>query len=252
MKKIFALAWLLLPVPFLAWHYGPGQAQLARDRAAEQIRATRAAAARCDWDRAAALYAEAADSLPEEDTTRRRRLRLAEAQCRIRAGGMIEGQEQLEELLVDVERDGDSDPALTAAARHELATASYHAAWLMRLEGAAADEWKPESERARQQFRLLAEQADEAGEQRVEGFRKNLEATIRLENMDLSVLKAKPLPKNCPSCKNLSQRKRKQCQSRCKSEGKGKGKKEDGKQDARQAIKQSRSAGLNEREGTGS
>jgi hypothetical protein len=172
----------------------------------------------------------------------------------MRAGELIQSQEQLEQLLSDLEAEDDRDPELTASVRHELATASYFTAWLMRLEGATADEWKPEAERARQQYRLLAEQADDeqpapsaAADDRAAAFKKNLESTIRLEQMDLSVLMSMPLPKDCPkNCKNLSQRKRKQCQSRCKGEGKGKKKKE-GKKDARQEIKKQKNAGLNVR-----
>ena len=98
---------------------------------------------------------------PEENVADRRRLELAEAYHRIQAGEMIEGQEKLEQLLADLQQDEKGDPVLLASARHELARSSYYAAWLMRLEGATAEEWKPEAERARQQFRLLAEQADD-------------------------------------------------------------------------------------------
>ena len=33
MKRWFLLLWLLLPLPLIVWHYGPGQKWLARDRA---------------------------------------------------------------------------------------------------------------------------------------------------------------------------------------------------------------------------
>ena len=143
------------------------------------------------------------------------------------------------------------------AVRHEIAMTGYHTAWLMRLEGAAAEEWKPEAERARQHFRLLAEQAKTAGDEPT-AFHKNLEATIRLEQMDLSELRARPLPRRCPNpnrCRNLSQRKRKQCQSRCNSPGKKKGKgkkKKKGPSDIRKKIKKQNGAGLNRRQGSGS
>lgn len=258
MKKLLFILWLLAPVAIIAWHYGPGQAQLRRDLAGDTLRSARAAAEAEDWDRAAQLYGEAAKVQPEENVVDRQRLELAQATYRVRAGELIEGQEQLEELLADLETQDDRDPALAASVRHELATASYFTAWLMRLEGATAEEWKPEAERARQQYRLLAElavetdAADPADDEQVASFQKNLEATIRLEQMDLSVLKSMPPPKNCPcNCKNLSQRKRKQCQSRCKDEGKGKKKKEK-KQDARQVIKQQKSAGFQERAEGGS
>ena len=44
-------------------------------------------------------------------------------------------------------------------------TSQYYMTWLMRLEGLSADEWEPEIESARQTYRLLAEQAEAAGDQ---------------------------------------------------------------------------------------
>ena len=70
---------------------------------------------------------------------------------------MIEGQEQLQKLLTRLEANPDQDPELRKTVSAELAAASYYTAWVMRLEGATAEEWKPEAEQARQQFRLLAE-----------------------------------------------------------------------------------------------
>ena len=177
---------------------------------------------------------------------------------RINAGEMIEGQEQLGKLLAKFEAGDEASPAGAASAEQkatlveqatdELARSSYYAAWIMRLEGAAPDEWKPEAERARQQYRLLAERAADGNAADAGLFQRNLEATIRLEQMDLSTLLARPLPKKCCNCKNLSQRKRKQCQAQCKAGGK----KED-KQDIRKVIKkQQTGAGINRREGTGS
>lgn len=258
MVKKIRLLWLLIPVGLLALHFGAGQDFLARDLAGDPLREAEAAAAEGNWDLAALAYGEALSKLPGGDRAIRQSLSLAQARAQIKAGQMIAGQENLENVLAELEEGPRRDGEVARAVRHELATASYYAAWLMRLEGAAPEEWKPEIHRARQQFRLLAERAEEAGEDgeasaHAEAFKKNLEAAIRLEQMDLTELLAKPLPRDCPSCKNLSQRKRKQCQSRCKGQGKGKGKGKKKKGDARQKIKmQQRGAGLNEREGTGS
>jgi hypothetical protein len=97
----------------------------------------------------------------------------------------------------------------------------------MRLEGAQADEWLQPVESARQNFRLLAEEARD--EKATEDYEKNLEATIRLARMDLSELQGMPLPKFCSGCKNVSQK----CRSQCQSKAEEKGKKE--KKDARGA-----------------
>ena len=150
-----------------------------------------------------------------------------------------------------------SDVDLVDPMRHELAMSGYYAAWLMRLEGATEEEWMTEAERARQGFRWLAEQADQRGEATSDVYRQNLEATIRLQQMDLSTLLAKPLPKKCPkNCRGLCQRKRKQRQSRCQSSGDKDGKPKKGKkkgpQDARRQMKKDRGAGLSGLSGSGS
>jgi hypothetical protein len=242
MRKTLLAVWLLCPIAVVAWHFGPGEKDLARDRAGDYLRAARAAEAAEQWSRAASLYASARDALPGGDAGRDG-LDLAQARNRIAAGEMIEGQEQLQKLLSKLETDPQPNRTLANQTAGELAASSYYAAWIMRLEGATPEEWKPEVERARQQFRLLAEQAENTRDAGL--FQRNLEAAIRLEQMDLSTLLAKPLPKNCCNCRNLSQRKRKQCQAQCKSGGK-----KEAKKDIRKVIHNG--AGLNTREGSGS
>ncbi|WP_425615263.1 hypothetical protein NA78x_005172 [Anatilimnocola sp. NA78] len=237
----FLYVWLLLPAVALAVHYGPGQKWLERDDAAALVRAANHHSDQADWEQAAATYAAALLQLPEEAIADRQSLQVSLGRALVKGGSIIEGQELLEKTLSELSTSGEESTALAQAARYELATSSYDAAWIMRLEGATTDEWLPEAEIARQNFRLLAESAssDEAST-----YERSLEATIRLEQMDLSELLAKPLPKNCPNCKGgLCQRKRKQTASRCQSEGKKQGKGEE-KKDARQEIKKTNSAGL--------
>lgn len=256
MIRALILLVILSPIAAVAWHFGPGQSQLAFDRA--QILVNRAEAARENeqWEQAVALLDEALNALPEEETpttkARQQQILFAQAKAKVQSGQILEGEEQLALLLEELE--GGSDQEMLAAVRHELGTTGYYIAWLMRLEGATAEEWKPEADRARQHFRLLAEQAGPSDDEPT-AFHKNLEAVIRLEQMDLSELKAKPLPKKCPNpscCQNLSQRKREQCQSRCQAPGEKKGGKEKEPNDARKSINEENGAGLNERLGTGS
>jgi len=251
LRKLLPLLWLIVPIACAAWFYGPGRDQLRRQDAGLHIRQAVLAEEDGKWSLAAAAYRRAAAALPTDAEGERQRLALAEARAAIRLGELIAGQEQLQQLVDDVDREGACASDVALGARHELATASYFAAWLMRLEGATAEEWKPEAERARQQFRLLAERAGENPQ--TEQFAANLEATIRLEQMDLSELMARPLPKNCPNnCRNLSQRKRKQCQSRSQQQQEGEGKEKE-EQDARRQIKEEqRGAGLNQRQDSGS
>jgi hypothetical protein len=121
-------------------------------------------------------------------------------------------------LLADAQKS--SRRPLVREIRANLASAEYYAGWLMRLEGAATEEWMAETESARQHFRLLAEQAQQHGAKALAtDYQKNLEAVIRLELMDLSELKGLPLPKQCQNCSNCSGKCRRQRESNCKNPG---------------------------------
>ncbi len=258
MGRPFMIVWFLIPVGLMAWHFGPGQEQLARDKAAVSLRQAEAAEASRDWASAALLYGQAAADLPEGDHAQRNRLTLLQARSRIRNGEILEGQEQIEKLLAAVKSEVKDDSAsgdkatvaLTTDAFNELAMAGYYAAWIMRLEGATSEEWKPEAEKARQLFRFLAEQAQQSGDSDAATYERNLENTIDLEQMDLNTLRAKPPPKNCNcNCRNLSQRKRKQCQSRSPGKKPQQAKQQEEDKKLRETI---HSAGIGESEGSGS
>ncbi len=249
MKTALKIVWLLIPIGLLAYHFGPGQGLLARDRAKSEMDRGLTARNDLDWNVAASSFEQAISELPEDSTRLEQwRLSLSQARALIQGGQMIEGQELLQETLLESETTEQNDSDLARSIRSDLAASSYFSAWIMRLEGATPEEWKPESERARQQFRLLAERTEKSGAKEQSLLhKKNLEATVRLEQMDLTELLARPLPKNCPDCQNLSQRKRKQSKSRSKGKGKGEGEK-----DSREKVNEAQGAGINKREGSGS
>lgn len=262
MRKLLLVLWLIVPAILIAWHYGPGQRELLLDDAAAAHRRAQAAAAAEDWATAASASGDALALLAKAEALTRQtadaaehgsatgepapaasisplvaELTVEQARARMRSGELLEGMAQLQDLLVQT---GDN-PALSATreqARHELASGNYHAAWLMRLEGAASDEWQISAEVARQEFRLLAETGSPAI---TSAAARNLEATIRLQRMDLDELKALPLPKNCKcNGKNLSQRCRNQRTGRKPSEKKSE------QPDARESIKkEQKGAGVN-------
>lgn len=254
--KWYMAIWLCVPAFLLAWHYGPGQTYLHRDIAAEHIEQARVAAESEDWESVYISLKDAEAALPAEDRVQKMELQYASAAARIKAGNILEGIEQLQELLDESDNTDPGSPKfmdadLKARVRNELASAAYYAGWIMRVhESATPAEWKPEVERARQQFRMLAEDAKAKGDAgKSETYQKNLESTIRLEHMDLSDLAALPFPKDCPKCNgSLSQKKRKQrmAKSKGKKEGEGKG-------DAREKIQEQKdAAGQSPREGSGS
>ena len=215
MKRILLIACVVLPVVLLAYHYGPGQSAKARDRVAAKLAEAQKAEADERWNAAVETYQEALNALPKTDTAAQWKIRLAKANARVFTGQLPEAMRDMEVLLGDVQK-GSGEKALQADVRQSLATAQYYAGWLMRLEGATREEWTVEVDQARQNFRLLAEEARTAGSPRVEEHEKNLESVIRLARMDLAELQGLPLPKQCQGCKNCSQTCRSQRESKNK------------------------------------
>ncbi len=242
-RKIMWATWALVPVGFAAFHFGPGRPLAAGAHAGSLARASLRLEREGDAEGTFEALTKALEALPPTtplETRRALELRCAKAQ--VDAGQILEGMNRLETLVGELDAEGSSRSETGKDARSALASAAYYATWVMRLEGAAADEWKPMAERARQDFRLLAEQAAATNDEDAPALQRNLEATIRLEQMDLTELVALPLPKQCSSCSgNLSQRCRDQRLSKCKGGSKQ-------NKDARQKIK---GAGQGRREGIG-
>ncbi|MBN1515892.1 hypothetical protein JXA32_04940 [Candidatus Sumerlaeota bacterium] len=217
MRKWLLLIWLLAPVGLAAFHFGPGSALLARDLAASRLAAARTATDNGDDVEAEKQYQLALDQLPADAVSpeRRNQIRLAQARVRMVKGELVEAIEDFHGILADAVADPEQ-ATLEQETRSSLARAQYYAGWIMRLEGAAKEDWKFQTEASRQNYRLLAESAlsdrdDEAGK----SHRQNLEAVIRLARMDLKELQAMPLPQECQCV----------CKSGCVSEKVKKGKK---------------------------
>ena len=243
LRKIIILAWCAMPLIAIAWHYGPGQPALARDVAATHLTSARAAELQADYVTAGQALVSALAALPPDDPERPR-LELEQAVVNAASGDLLLGMEQMSDLLKRLSEKGEGDGTLARATRNELGQAHYHAAWLMRLEGAGTEEWTEEVDAARQHFRLLSETASDASE--AETCAKNLESAIRLQRLDLTELKGLPLPKKCSgNCQNLSQKKRQQRESKSSCPNPGNGKKSP--QDIRQEMKKERDAGTGQR-----
>jgi tetratricopeptide (TPR) repeat protein len=246
MRKLLAVLWLLVPVGLIAYHYGPGQDKLARDRAAEQIALARSAEADENYRAAYEAYAKALTDIPEADKEARLLTRLAQAKTRMYIGELPEAMEDAEQILLDA-IDSGAPIKLVDQVRSTAGSMHYYVAWLMRLEGAETAEWTEQTEMARQHFRLLAEESPVRDVSSTPGHQANLEASVRLARMDLSELKGLPLPKECNGNGNCAGKCRSQKQSRTKVPKKGKG-----EGDARQQIAKDKSAGKNDRPEGGS
>jgi hypothetical protein len=246
MRKLLAVLWLLIPVGLIAYHYGPGQVKLQRDRAARQLSFAREAEQRDDWRAAFEAYGRALHELPDGDKDARLLTRLSQAKTRMYFGELPEAMEDVENLLADASSET-ANRALQDQIRSTAGSMHYYVAWAMRLEGAETAEWTEQTEAARQHFRMLSENSIARGDAKsaVE-HEKNLEATIRLARMDLSELKGLPLPKECNGNGNCAGKCRKQKESRSKVPKKG--------NDARQEISKDKQkgAGTNDRPEGGS
>jgi hypothetical protein len=233
MRTLVLLGWLMVPVAFGAYHYGPGQEKLRLDSVAHLVAKADSLAASEQWQQATAKYQEALGLLPEGRADDSRRIRLRRAKVQMFAQQLPEANVALRELVDQLEDDKTADPKLRDEAREALANAQYYMTWLMRLEGLSNDEWEPEIESSRQSYKLLAEQDLARGDQvSARKHREDLESVIRLARLDLAELQGLDLPKQCSNCKS----------GQCKKPGSGKkpsnGKKpgkEEEKKDSRKA-----------------
>jgi hypothetical protein len=230
MRTLVILGWLMVPVVFGAYHYGPGQEKLRLDDVARVLAEADRLAAAEQWQGAVTKYDEALTMLPEGRLDESRRVRLQRAKVQMFANQLPEASVALQELVDQLQDDKAADPKLRDEARETLANSQYYMTWLRRLEGLGPDEWEPDIESARQTYRLLAEQDEARGDvASAKEHREDLESVIRLARMDLRELQGLDIPKQCSCCKS----------GQCKKpgNGKGQGRKKDAneKKDARGA-----------------
>jgi hypothetical protein len=228
MRTLVLLAWLMVPVAFGAYHFGPGQERLRLDDAARVLAQADRLAAAEEWFAAVTKYDEAQALLPEGRVEDARRIRLKRAKVQMFAHQLPEANAALRDLVDQLQDDKAATPRLRDEAREALASAQYYITWLMRLEGLSADEWEPEIESARQTYRLLAEQAEAAGDRSsAVRHREDLESAIRLARLDVGELQGLAIPTQCQGCKS----------GQCKKPGKRPGQKPSNntKKDARSA-----------------
>jgi hypothetical protein len=195
MRALLLVAWLLVPVVAAAWHFGPGQDYVQLEKAGAVQRRAEAAAAEKQYAAAVELYAQAIAALPADRAREARALRVQKAKAMMLARQLPEARAELDDLVASIQADAAPDAALLADARSALATSQYYMTWLMRLERQPRDLWEPEVEASRQNYRLLAEEAEARGElASAKQFREDVESAIRLARMDLGELQGLPLP----------------------------------------------------------
>src|SRR5262245_23752891 len=191
MRALFVAGWLILPIGFAFWHYGPGQDRVRLGNVAELLRAAQKHADAGEYAEAVAAYEKALELLPEDRTAQRRLVILEKAKAQMLCSQLPTAHDDLKSLVEDLQNDASADKALLADARSTLAQAQFYMTWLMRLEGLPEEVWGPEIEAARQTYRLLAEGSSGAAKEK---HTKDLEAAVRLARLDLSELQGLPLP----------------------------------------------------------
>ena len=196
MRNILLVSWLVLPVAAWAYHEGPGQDRVALEATDAVLVAAHDAATAGRWKDAVRKYEEAltkqpknADAMPKSAV---QRLQIELNKARMQASQLPEAREELEVLVEQMSADRETDPALLREARQALARSQFFTTWLMRLEGLDRAEWEPEIEAARQNWRLLAEQAGEGKE--ADQHRTDLEAAVKLARLEIEDLQGLPLP----------------------------------------------------------
>lgn len=195
MRIFLLVVWLLIPVVAVAYHLGPGQEQQTLDEAAKLIAQVERYVANEQWIEAVAAAEAAIETLPKDRVDVHRRLRLERAKAQMQSGKLPEAHDDLTSLVADLQADKAADPKLLEESQAALANSQYYLTWLMRLEGRSRDDWEPQIESSRQLWRMLAEQATAAGQEKAATqYREDLESSIRLARMDLAELQGLPLP----------------------------------------------------------
>ena len=192
MRNVLLVTWLVLPIGAWAYHEGPGQDRVALDKCDAILVDAHAAADKGLWADAISGYQKALEELPEGHDHLAQRLRLELNKARIQNKGLTEARADLEILVEHLVADEQRDEQLLSEARQSLARAQFYTTWLMRLEGLHREEWEPEIEAARQNWRLLAEQAGTAAEK--SQHQQDLEAAIKLARLEIEDLQGLPLP----------------------------------------------------------
>ena len=195
MRILLLMLWLLIPVGVLAYHFGPGQAQLQIDSVAAILKSARAEVAAEHWGAAQVAFERAFSETPDTETRLRQELRLEICKAQMLNRQLPTAHDSLLGLMEELSSDASAPEALVRNVRTALASSQYYMTWLLRLEGQPRERWEPEIEAARQNYTLLAEQAAAAGDAGSLKLRKeDLESAVRLARMDLGELQGLPLP----------------------------------------------------------
>ena len=95
MRIILATLWLLVPLGFAAYHYGPGQDQVKLDHTEVFLAQARSAVQDKNWNSAIESYQKALAKLPKENKETSMRIQLEIAKAKMQNSGLPEAREDL-------------------------------------------------------------------------------------------------------------------------------------------------------------
>lgn len=194
-RRTLLLLWLLPPVAVVILHFAAAGPWQQMDRIGDDLAEARRLTGEGNWGQAVTVYGRALAAVPNDRVTLRREIQLEQSQAMMNASRLPDAHRNLKELLDEILADESVSAEFENRVRESLANSQFYMTWLMRLEGLARTEWEPEIESARQNYRLLAERAEQAGDgQASQSQRQNLESSIRLARLDLTDLQGLPLP----------------------------------------------------------
>lgn len=224
MRILMFAGWCLVPLIFMGYHMGPGQAGMALDRSDRALKDAQQLAATEDYEMAIERLNAALAEVPADKPDQITKIRLERARLQMQNHQLPEAFNELQELSDQLEKEPPKNPVLLTEVQSAFANAQYYVTWLMRLEGRPREEWEPQIESSRQIFRQLAEDAKKAGNTQLAAAREeDLESSIRLARMDVGDLQGLPMPKQCQQCKSGKCN----CKGKKPSQKKGENKTED-------------------------
>ena len=133
MKIVLATLWLLLPLGFAAFHFGPGQQHLALDHTEDLLSQGRQAAKAEQWCDAIDFYQQALAKLPKQELDTSRRLQLELSKAKMQDAKLPEAREDLASLVEALNSDPNAPADLKEDALSSLANARYYMTYLMKL-----------------------------------------------------------------------------------------------------------------------
>lgn len=171
MRRALVLLWMLFPVGVAAYHFNLGPKQMMREEAHAHLVEIRRLeqAEEPNWQEIVDGYNRLVELLPaDEDPKVFCQIRLAKCRARLEMLDLERAIDDLTILLQETAATYGENARITRGVRETLGKAHYYSTWVLKMNGAAEDEWRPFAERARQLFRYLAELDDPEEFQRYE------------------------------------------------------------------------------------